>query len=244
MTSLMDKTVSRLAAALAPGALVMALGLAGAGPVQAQAAGPYPNRAPLEQYRMASQAEVALARSAAPTGISSHAEVLTLGAQGYDTAVKGDNGFVCLVVRAWANNFDDAGFWNPKMRAPICYNAAAARTVMTTDLRRAKWALAGVSKAEMAERTKAAIAAHEITAPEVGAMCYMMSKDGYLNDRAGHWHPHVMFFVPRVATATWGADVPGGAVMGDDSSLEPLTVFFVPVPRWSDGSLETEPMHM
>jgi hypothetical protein len=204
----------------------------------------YPARAPLEQYRIANRAdEIALARSAAPAAIATRAEVLTLGAHGYETAVKGQNGFVCLVERAWANNFDNAGFWNPKMRAPICYNAAAARTVLPTDIRRAQWVLAGVSQAEMAARTKAAIAAHQIVAPEVGAMSYMLSKQGYLNDLAGHWHPHVMFFLPRMATAQWGADAAGGVVSGDDSSLEPLTVFYVPVTRWSDGT-PAEPMPM
>jgi len=217
------------------GALALALGAAGLAHAQ-PAPGPYPVAAPMEQYRMARDAEIALARSAAPPPIAAHAEVLVLGAATYETAVKGDNGFVCLVERAWASGFDDAGFWNPKMRGPICFNAAAARTVLPTDYLRAKWALAGATREEMRARTKAAVAAHEIREPEVGAMSYMMSKDGYLNDQAGHWHPHLMFFLPRIPTAQWGADVEGGAVSGDDSSIEPLTVFFVPVTHWSDGT--------
>lgn len=225
------------------GLTALALALAATGPAQAAPA-TYPDPAPLAQYRIANRAdEIALARSAAPPAIAARAEVLTLGAHGYETAIKGQNGFVCLVERAWANNFDNAGFWNPKMRAPICYNAAAARTVLPTDIRRAQWVLAGVSRAEMAARTKAAIAAHQIVAPEVGAMSYMLSKQGYLNDRDGHWHPHVMVFLPRMATAQWGADAPGGVLSGDDSSLEPFTVFYVPVTRWSDGT-PAEPMPM
>src|SRR5665213_1001485 len=170
----MEMTFRRLPAALVPGALALALAFGAMSPAWAQADHPlYPNPAPLEQYRMASRAdEIALARSAAPASISSRAEVLTLGALGYETAVKGDNGFVCLVLRAWASGFGDAGFWNPKMRAPICYNPAAARSVLPRDLRRAQWALAGVSKAEMVERTKAAIAAQVIVPPEIGAMSY------------------------------------------------------------------------
>jgi hypothetical protein len=220
-----------------PGAVAAALTLGAVSCAQAQAApGPYPVAAPMEQYRMTRDAEIALARSAAPPAIASHAEVLVLGATTYETAVKGDNGFVCLVERAWASGFDDAGFWNPKMRGPICFNAPAARTVLPTDYLRAKWALAGATREQMRERTKAAVAAHEIKAPEVGAMSYMMSKDGYLNDQAGHWHPHLMFFLPRMATTEWGANIDGGAVSGDDTSLEPLTVFFVPVTHWSDGT--------
>ncbi len=224
-------------AATAKAFVALALALGPIGLVQAQAAqAPY-SRAPLEQYRIASQAdEIALARSAAPTSISSQAGVLTLGARGYETAAKSKNGFVCLVLRAWSGGFDDPEFWNPKARSPICYNPAAVRSVMPTDLVRTRWVLAGASRTEMIDRTKAAIAAHKIKAPEVGAMSYMISKSGYLNDRDGHWHPHLMFFLPRMKPAQWGANTPGGAVMADDTSLEPLTVFFVPVQKWSDGT--------
>jgi hypothetical protein len=231
MPKLFDaKTLRPAAAILGWAALALAVGPARAAPAAYE-------RAPLEQYRIASPAdEVALARSAAPASISGQAEILTLGAHGYETAAKGQNGFVCLVLRAWASGFDDPGFWNPKMRAPICYNPAAARSVLPTDLKRAQWALAGASKAEMAERTKAAVAARRIAAPELGAMSYMLSKQGYLNDRDGHWHPHLMFFLPRMAPAQWGAGKSGGVLFADDSSLEPLTVFFVPVTKWSDGT--------
>ena len=89
--------------------------------------------APIEQYRIANQAdEIAMARSAAPPSISTDAEVLTLGAKGYETAAKGKNGFVCIVERSWASGVDDAEFWNPKERAPICFNPASARSVLPT----------------------------------------------------------------------------------------------------------------
>jgi hypothetical protein len=45
-------------------------------------------------------AEIALARSAAPDAISRDAEVLVLGRNGYQTAVTGKNGFVCVVERS------------------------------------------------------------------------------------------------------------------------------------------------
>jgi hypothetical protein len=220
--------------------LALAAGLAALAPVHARAAdvASYPNMAPLAQYQVASQfEEIALARSAAPASISSDAEVLTLGAHGYETAAKGKNGFVCLVLRAWASGFDDAEFWNPKERSPICYNPAGARSVLPAYLKRTEWVLAGVSKAEIVSRTQAAVASKEIVAPEIGSMSYMLSKDGYLSDSVGgHWHPHLMFFLPRMATAEWGANTPGGAIFGDSSGPEPVTVFFVPVPKWSDGT--------
>ena len=91
--------------------LLCAIGSASAEDAKAS----YPAMAPLAQYQMATVAdETALARSAAPTSISGDADVLTLGSNGYKTAVKGKNGFVCLVQRSWAAGFDDAEFWNPR----------------------------------------------------------------------------------------------------------------------------------
>ena len=197
----------------------------------------YPAMAPIEQYLMASKSEeVALARSAAPAPISNDAEILTLGIRGYETAAPGKNGFTCIVERAWANDFDSAEFWNPKVRAPFCFNAASARSVLPTYLRRTEWVLAGASKAEMLDRTEAAIAAKKITAPEIGAMCYMMSRGGYLNDADGHWHPHLMFFLPPTESAAWGANLPGVPMFGGGVGLEPVSVFMTPGPNWSDGT--------
>jgi hypothetical protein len=81
---------------------------------------PYASMAPLDQYLMADRnAEIALARSAAPEAISRDADVLVLGRHGYESAVKGKNGFVCAVERGWMGPFngeDAANFWNPKIR--------------------------------------------------------------------------------------------------------------------------------
>ena len=220
-------------------ASMLALMLAGAGSATAQTAHPYPDRAAIEQYRLASQAEeVALARSAAPPAISANAQVLVLGAQGYETAVNGTNGFVCIVERSWGAGFKDPVFWNPHIRGPICFNPASVRSVLPTYLQRTRWVLAGDSLAQMTEKTKAAIAAGEIRPPEAGAMCYMMSKDGYLDDVGRHWHPHLMFFVPHDAAgpAGWGANVHGSPVMGGDSDIDPAEVYFVVVANWSDGT--------
>ncbi len=205
----------------------------------AEGAGPaYPEMAPLALYRSESREdEIALARSAAPASIANDAEVLTLGAHGHDVAIEGKNGFVCIVERAWANDFDNSDFWNPKVRAPNCFNAAAARSVLPTYLRRTQWVLAGVPRAEMVARTKAALAAKQITEPEPGAMCYMMSKGGYLGDDVGgHWHPHLMFFLPRTSPSTWGANSKGSPLFASTGALEPVTVFLLPVKNWSDGT--------
>ena len=222
------------AAAIAAGLASLTL----IGPARAQAPAPYPAMAPIAQYRMASRAEeIALARSAAPPGISGQAGVLVLGARDYETAATGTNGFVCIVERSWDSDLDDVEFWNPKNRAPICYNPAAARSVLPTYLERTRWVLAGATLPEIIARTRAQREAKAVPAPEIGAMCYMLSKDGYLSDNAGgHWRPHLMFFVPHTDLASWGADIKGGPVMGDSNPLDPVTVFFVPVPAWSDGT--------
>jgi hypothetical protein len=207
------------------------------GPASAEEAKPlYPAMAPLQQYHMEKAAEISLARSSAPKSVSSDAEVLTLGDHGYEAAAKGKNGFVCLVERSWATDFDDPEFWNPKLRSPNCFNAAAARTILPRYLERTKWVLAGVSTSTMLESTKAAIAAKTFIMPEPGAMCYMMSKQGYLNDANGHWHPHLMFYVAHGAAAAWGAGFEGSPVFAVVGNPEPVTTYFVVVPEWSDGT--------
>jgi hypothetical protein len=218
------------------------LALSVAGQAQAQEAkNPYPRMAPLEQYLISDRnAEITLARTAGPPSVSNDATILVLGRHGYETAVEGKNGFVCLVERGWNGAFDgDKGFWNPKNRGPDCYNPAAARTVLPIILLRAKWAVAGKSKEEMHESMKAAVEKKELPALESGGMAYMLSKQGYLNDGCGNCFPHLMFFVPVKDNMTWGADVPGSPVMVNthfNGAPEPVTEFMVAVSEWSDGT--------
>ena len=209
-------------------------------PAQAEdAKTPYPNMAPPEQYLMADRnAEIALARSAAPESISRDAEVMILGRHGYETAVKGTNGFVCMVERSWTAGIDEPDFWNPKLRGAICFNPPAARTVIPITLKKTELVLAGRSKAQMFEGVKDAFDKKELPAVESGAMCYMMSKEAYLGDSAGHWHPHLMFFVPQTDAVTWGADLPGSPVLSPGHSQDRLTVFLIPVGHWSDGTAD------
>ncbi len=215
--------------------LTVALGLA----LQAQAQDAktrYPNMAPLEQYLTERNTEIALARSAAPESISRDAEVMVLGRHGYEIAAEGKNGFVCMVERSWTAGSDDPNFWNPKLRAPICFNPPAARSYLPLTIKKTEWVLTGRSKALMFEDLKAAFDKNELPALETGAMCYMMSKQGYLSDRDGHWHPHLMFFVPQTNAATWGAGLPGSPIIQADDPEDRLIVFLIPVGKWSDGT--------
>jgi hypothetical protein len=208
----------------------------------------YPSMAPLEQYLLADRdAEIALARSAAPPAIANDATVMVLTRRGYEKVVDGKNGFVCLVERSWQSPFDHAEFWNPHERSPACLNAPAVRSVLPSQHRVTELALAGLSKDAMLARMKESIAKKEFGGPEMGAMSYMMSKQQYLSDEGGHWHPHLMFYMPGdMDGPAWGANLASGsAVFGGGQELPgggrmPWTIFFVPVPKWSDGTPSTE----
>jgi hypothetical protein len=195
----------------------------------------YPSMAPIEQYLMDRTAEIALARSAAPESISGDAEVLVLGRHGFETAVKGKNGFVCIVERSWTST-PDPDFWNPKVRTPICFNAAAARSFLLRNIKRTDLILAGRTQAQTDETIAAAVDKKELPAMEPGAMCYMMPKQGYGGDSVEHWPAHLMFFYSRTDPATWGANLPGSPIFAMSDTREHLTMFAVAVQRWSDGT--------
>jgi hypothetical protein len=197
----------------------------------------YPAMAPVDAYLIADQdAEIALARSGAPASIANGAEVMVLGKGGFTTAVKGTNGFLCLVERSWGASTDDPEFWNPKVRSPICFNQAAVRTFVPIFLMKTRLVLAGKSKAEILAATSAALDKKELPALEPGAMCYMMSKQQYLNDRGMSWHPHVMVFASGDAAKSWGADQSDSPIIAASDPEERVTIFMMWVGNWSDGS--------
>ena len=198
---------------------------------------PYPAMAPLDEYLISDEnAEIALARSAAPASVSNAAEVMVLRRDGYATAVKGSNGFLCIVERAWANPSDASDFWNPKMRAPTCYNAAAASTFLPIFLMKTKLVLAGKSKAEIGAATASALESKQLPALAPGAMCYMMSKQQYLSDDGGHWHPHMMWYVPGDAAQSWGANLKDVPLIAANDPEDRMTIFMLTVSHWSDGT--------
>lgn len=197
---------------------------------------PYPRMAPIQEYLMDRSAEITLARSAAPPSISGKAEVMVLTQHGYETAVKGTNGFVCAVERSWFAGTDDPDFWNPKVRGPICFNSAAARSQRPILIKRTEFVLASASKDRILQGIKAAFEKKELVEPLPGSMCYMLSREGYLGDDVGRWRPHLMFFVPLTEAAEWGGNLPGSPILGVKDVPDRTTVFLIPVGRWSDGS--------
>src|SRR5215831_19096040 len=199
----------------------------------------YQRMAPVEEYMMTDRnAEIGLARSAAPESISHDATILVLGNHGYETAVEGKNGFVCVVERAWMSPSGSPEFWNPKLRGPICFNPPAARSVLPVTYKRTELAFARRTIAEIFEATKTAFGKGELTALEPGSMSYMMSKEAYLTDHGDHNLAHLMFYTPELDGAVWGADLPKSPVMLNPQfkGAQPIDVFVVPVGRWSDGT--------
>ena len=200
-------------------------------------ADPCPAMAPLDQYLIPDEnAEIALARSAAPASISGDATVMVLGRQGYTTAVQGKNGFLCYVERSWAHDTDHPEFWNPNARTPNCFNAAAASSVVPLYLMKTRLVLAGKSKPEIAKAIAAALDSGELPVLAPGSMCYMMSKEQYINDQGHSWHPHVMFYASGDSAKSWGANLPGSPVLAANDPQARLTTFFVVVRYWSDGT--------
>ena len=197
----------------------------------------YPNMAQIEQYLMADRAkEIAMARSAAPDSISRNAEVMVLGRHGYEIAVKGTNGFVCIVGRGWTSAADP-DFWNPKVRVPMCVNAPAARSYLLRFTKETEWGLEGRTQAQMTQAIAAAVDKKELPAMEPGAMCYMMGRQGYGGDSQPHWPAHLMFFYTDADLGSWGANLPGSPVVGLHDPVEHLTQFVVEVQHWSDGTV-------
>lgn len=200
----------------------------------------YSSMASLDQYLMTDRNdEIALARSAAPESISADAKVMVLTRHGYETAVEGKNGFVCVVERGWMAPFNNPEFWNPKIRGPICFNPAAVRSILPLTIKRTDLVLAGLPKEEILNKIKAAQEQKELPALEPGAMSYMLSKRAYLTDRDGHNLCHLMIYTPLADGASWGADQSGSPVgFGGQfqGAPEPITVFLIEVSKWSDGT--------
>src|SRR5262252_6568807 len=229
-------------------ALVLAISIGLLVPKAAAQSEKYPRMAPIDQYLMEKNAEIQLARSAAPDSLSRDATILVLGRQGYETAVEGKNGFACMVGRGWMAAFDWPEFWNPKVRAADCLNPQAARSILPIAFLRSRMVMAGRSKAEILSAIKAAFENRQLPDLESGAMDYMMSKSAYLTDEDDHNAPHLMFFTAAMDAKDWGSGAAGSPVMSAPywffsskepsqmKGLPPILVFLVMVADWSDGT--------
>jgi hypothetical protein len=224
-------------------AFVMILFLASQGMAQGVKVA-YPKMAPVAKYLMARDAEISMARSAAPKSVSDDAEILVFTESGFQTAVKGTNGFVCMVARSWSADYDNPDFWDPALRAPNCYNALAAKSQVALTNKRTQVVLAGGTAAQVLEAITAATNSGELPVPEPGSMSFMLSKQTFLDHRVGHWLPHLMFYAPQETDPKlWGAGLPGSPIMGIKHPEEHSTTFLVPLGQWSDGTAVVSEKH-
>lgn len=194
---------------------------------------------PLSEYMMAQEDEIALARSAAPDSVSAHATVEVLTSTGYQVAALGDNGFVCMVMRGWAGapTFSPAPVreiivYSSKVRAPICFDPVASRTVRPYHEFRARLGIAGKDADAIASEVATAYATGKLPKREGVAFAYMWSADMNLGPGIGAWHPHVMIYTPYYTNAMLGGNSPsvGTPSVGDDEGTA-FAVTVIPVPH-------------
>lgn len=211
--------------------LVLLAASASASALSAQSSS-YP---PLEEYMMPRDAEVALARTAAPASISGRATIKVLTTSGYEVVDEGDNGFVCMVMRAWtAPTYTPAPFrdlvYDATVRAPICFDPEAARTVMPYYELRSKLGMERKTPDEIAAGIERAYAEGELPPRERASFAYMWSADQYLGPEVGSWRPHMMIFAPYHTNAQLGENDFGSPLpfVSDDAGT-PFAVIVVPV---------------
>jgi hypothetical protein len=191
--------------------------------------------APLSQYMMEPEAEIALAKSAAPDNVSGHATIKVFTADGYKMAVQGDNGFVCIVMRSWGavtvtpSATPELPYY-AKMRAPICFDPVASRTVLPNQELRAKLGVEGKNPEAIASAVAKAYASGALPKMDAVAFAYMWSADSNLGPGVGAWHPHMMVYAPYYTNAMLGnnkCDGPVPCVLDDAGT--PFTVVIIPM---------------
>ena len=153
---------------------------------------PFPSRPPLRDYLMPRDAEIALARSAAPASISDRATIKVLTPSGFEVASQGDNGAVCLVMRGFsAPTYTPAQFrdlvYDPTVHAPICFTAPAAKTAMPYYELRTKLAMEGKGPDQIARAVEAAYDAGQLPHRDAVTFAYMWSADMQLGPGIGAW---------------------------------------------------------
>jgi hypothetical protein len=190
---------------------------------------------PINEYLMPRDAEIVLARSAAPGGISDRATIKVLTKSGFEVAREGDNGVVCMVMRGFsAPTYTPAQFRNlvydPTVRAPICFTAPAARTAMPYYELRTKLAMEGKGPDQIAEGLQAAYVKGDLPHRDAVTFAYMWSAHQHLAPGLGAWRPHLMVFAPYYTNAMVGGNEFGSPLpqLSDDAGT-PFAVVVIPV---------------
>jgi len=189
---------------------------------------------PLSEYMMAPEAEVALAKSAAPDKVSGRATIKVLTPSGYKVTAQGDNGFVCLVMRGWAaatstKASDRDLVYYAKLRAPMCFDPVASRSVLPLQELQTKLGMEGKGSDQIAEAVQTAYAKGELPKMEPVAFGYMFSADSDLGPGFGAWHPHMMVFTPQYENSMLGGNEEGGALPFVSDGGTAFAVTVIPV---------------
>jgi hypothetical protein len=211
--------IEKIAARVAVGALALVSLLSMTVSTRAQEAErPYPKMLPLSQYLMDRNAAIALARSAAPEGISKHASVLVLTPKGWETAVKGTNGFVCMAGPAWTASMTLAGVTSVKERIAGIQEAYAKKEIPPVEPGAISYMM-----------SKDAYLTHLGSHNLCHVMFFLPTKDpAELNadDQSS----------PISSTSIWFPD-PDKPDSPLNKELPPLRTVPIEVPYWSDGTL-------
>ncbi|MDB4875290.1 MAG: hypothetical protein JWM41_1736 [Gemmatimonadetes bacterium] len=190
---------------------------------------------PLSAYLMPRSAEIAMAESAAPANISTAATIKVLTTSGFEVARTGSNGFVCTVMRGWSaptytpKDFRDFVF-DATLRAPICFDAVASRTVLPYYEMRTRLGMAGKTPDQITEAVGIAYASGQLPKREPVSFAYMWAADQLLGPGIGAWHPHLMVFIPYYDNASLGGNEFGhGLPQLSDDAGTPFAVVVIPV---------------
>jgi hypothetical protein len=142
--------------------------------------------------------QIAIARSAAPDEVSKDAAVYVLGKKGYELAVKGSNGFTCLIERERADTV-----------APECFDAEGSRTTVQAVLFREAERAKGATDKDIDAAVAAGYKQGRFHAPAKPGIVYMMSNQNYVvnpsTQKVIHFPGHLMFYAPYATTKTVGS---------------------------------------
>lgn len=177
--------------------------------------------------------QIALAMTAAPAEVSSHATVYVLGPKGYEKAREGTNGFSCFVFRSFVSPTETTV-------GPMCFDAEGSRTTMLVYFHSEELRSRGTSEAEIKADQDSGYKTGRFHYPSKLGILYMMSSENRLGPTPDHktapFPPHVMLYAPNMTPQDLGFDAqPKLPYMGLSSPGQPGNLLIV-VPNAGDDS--------
>jgi hypothetical protein len=181
--------------------------------------------------------QIELARSAAPTEVSSKATVYILGPKGYEKAVEGTNGFSCFIWRSFSATTQTSS-------APACFDAEGSGTIMVAYMHREELRAEGKSEEEIKDDIVKGYRDGRFKAPGPGFL-YMMSNENYVYDseskESSFVPPHLMFYAPNKTAQDVGYESVSPTMVpflttGSGIGAESLLVVLVKKPSEGDST--------